>query len=83
MFTVWTVMAGFFIGWLRIKSGSVYPAALAHGAINAYMGLGLIVAPSQNELFSIPVGVPALLSLTLVAIFVYVDLRKTFRSTFM
>jgi len=83
MFTVWTVMAGFFIGWLRIKSGSVYPAALAHGAINAYMGLGLIVAPSQNELFSIPMGVPALLSLTLVAIFVYADMRKTFRSTFM
>lgn len=69
-------MAGFFLSWLRIKSKSVYSAALAHGAINAYIGLGLIIAPSDNEIMTIPLGIPALLSLTLVAAFAYMDLAR-------
>ena len=77
IFTIWTVLAGIFIGWLRVKSGSVYPAALAHGAINAYMGLGLIIAPSQNELLTMPMGLPALLALALIATLAYMDLRRS------
>jgi len=33
-FTVWCILAGFFLGWLRLKSESVFPAALGHGAIH-------------------------------------------------
>lgn len=76
-FTVWTVMTGYFLGWLRVKSGSVYSCALAHGAINAYMGLGLIIAPNSNELVTLPLGIPALLALTLIAVLAYMDLKRS------
>ncbi|SEB42841.1 CAAX protease self-immunity [Paramicrobacterium humi] len=37
------VMGGIF-GWLRIRSRSVWPAALAHGALNASVGLSAVYA---------------------------------------
>lgn len=33
-----TVLIGVLFGWLRMRSASVYPAALAHGALNASSG---------------------------------------------
>lgn len=77
IFTIWTVLAGIFLGWLRVKSGSVYPAALAHGAMNAYLGLGLIIAPSHNELLTIPMGLPAIVALMLIATPAYIDLKRS------
>jgi membrane protease YdiL (CAAX protease family) len=37
MFTVLTVLFGVFIGWLRLASGSVFVAALAHASFNAFV----------------------------------------------
>jgi membrane protease YdiL (CAAX protease family) len=49
---VWAVI----LGWLRLRSGSVWPAALGHGAINA-AGSGLIAFfPIDNPLLGAPVG---------------------------
>jgi uncharacterized protein len=36
-----TVVGGVF-GWLRLRSGSVWPAALAHGSFNAAAGLSVV-----------------------------------------
>jgi uncharacterized protein len=37
MFTLMTVLFGTFIGWLRLASGSVFVAALAHASFNAFV----------------------------------------------
>jgi len=41
-----TVVGGVF-GWLRLRSGSVWPAALAHGAFNAAAGFSLVFAAAD------------------------------------
>jgi membrane protease YdiL (CAAX protease family) len=37
MFTLLTALFGVFIGWLRLASGSVFVAAMAHAAFNAFV----------------------------------------------
>ena len=76
-FTVWAILAGFFLGWLRLKSRSVFPAALGHGAINAYLGLGFFFAPAADEMMTIPLGMPGILALFIVAILAYIDLSRS------
>jgi len=75
-FTVWCILAGFFLGWLRLKSKSVLPAALGHGAINAYAGFGLLIAPAADEIMTIPLGLPAMLALLVFAAVAYMDLSR-------
>lgn len=41
-----TVVGGVF-GWLRLRSGSVWPAALAHGSFNAAAGLSVVFAAAR------------------------------------
>ncbi len=41
-----TVVGGVF-GWLRLRSGSVWPAALAHGSFNAAAGLSFLFASAD------------------------------------
>lgn len=43
------ILLGTWIGWLRGVSGSVWPAALAHGAFNAAAGLSLLLLPAGTE----------------------------------
>jgi uncharacterized protein len=38
LMTVTTVLLGVLFGWLRMRTASVYPSALAHGALNASAG---------------------------------------------
>lgn len=44
LMTVGCTLLGVLIGWLRLSSGSVWPAAFAHGAFNAAGGFSLLVA---------------------------------------
>lgn len=76
-FTIWTILVGFFLGCLRIKSKSVFPAALGHGAINAYIGLGAIIAPALDEMLTVPFGLPGFIALFIIALLAYLDLTKT------
>lgn len=41
---------GILLGWLRLRSASVWPAVLAHGALNASGGLIVIFAAAQPDL---------------------------------
>lgn len=68
--TWFTFVAGTFIGWLALRGGSVWPAALAHATINAVAGLGLLVSvPETNSLIGpTPVGIIGSLGFTVVAI---------------
>ncbi|MEY2847818.1 MAG: hypothetical protein RI885_483 [Actinomycetota bacterium] len=38
LMTGWCVMLGILIGWLRLRSASVWPAVIAHGAVNGSTG---------------------------------------------
>jgi len=45
LMTMGCVMFGILLGWLRLRSGSVWPAVVAHGAFNAAAGfLSLVIA---------------------------------------
>ncbi|WP_101846843.1 CPBP family intramembrane glutamic endopeptidase [Zhihengliuella sp. ISTPL4] len=49
---------GVLFGWLRLRSGSLWPAVVAHGALNAAAGMVLIVAATQPDLaLAGPLGV--------------------------
>jgi membrane protease YdiL (CAAX protease family) len=46
-FTPFAVAAGTFLAWATVRTGSVWPAALGHGVINAVAGIGIVfVRPS-------------------------------------
>ncbi len=42
--TVW----GVFFGWMRLRSGSVWPAALGHGSLNASAGAVILLAHADQ-----------------------------------
>lgn len=79
-FTVFAVLLGFFLGWLRLKSKSVFPAALGHAVVNAYIGLGAVIAPGEDELMTFPYGLPVMLALLVIVILAYIDLSRSIRS---
>ncbi|KAB1187149.1 MULTISPECIES: CPBP family intramembrane glutamic endopeptidase [Haloferax] len=55
---VWmTTATGTFLAWVALRADSVWPAALGHGMINAFAGIGFIFATS---------GAPSLLGPTVV-----------------
>ena len=74
LFTVFCVLFGIFLSWLRIRSDSIFPCALAHGAFNAYAGFGLLIAPA-DELFTVPMGFPAMLAYVVITVLVCLNLR--------
>jgi membrane protease YdiL (CAAX protease family) len=63
MMTLWTVLLGPLIGFARLKSGSVFAAAIMHGAINGTAGAPLLVLSGGNSLTRGVLGWPGLLVL--------------------
>jgi hypothetical protein len=48
------------LGWLRLRSASLWPAVLAHGSLNAAGGLIVLFAASQPDLaLAGPLGIAA------------------------
>ncbi|MEY9212546.1 CPBP family intramembrane metalloprotease [Thermobifida halotolerans] len=50
MMTGFCVVLGAVFGWLRLRSGSVWPAALAHGSLNAAAGFSLVFAQAGETI---------------------------------
>ena len=68
---VWfTLSLSVIFGWLTIKAGSVWPAVIAHGAVNGIAAIGLIFVKGSPDtlLGPTPVGIIGGLGLTLTAI---------------
>lgn len=78
-FVAFAALVGIFLGWLRVRSGSVFAPALCHGAVNAYAGLGMAIAYSRDELLTIPLGLPALPALAAPALLACLDLYRRSR----
>lgn len=74
-FCLFTVTAGTVLAWLTVREGSVWPASIAHGAINAIASLPILfVAGQPNFLFGpAPIGVLAGLPLLLLAAYLLWD----------
>jgi membrane protease YdiL (CAAX protease family) len=68
LMVVLTVAYGVILAWLRARSGSVWPAALAHGALNAEGGAVAVFLTPADRLVGAPIGIVALIPALLVAL---------------
>lgn len=65
--TAGCVAWGVLLGWLRLRSASIWPAVIAHGSLNASAGLILLVAAGQPDLaLAGPLGVAGWLAAAVV-----------------
>ncbi|MEU1731572.1 CPBP family intramembrane glutamic endopeptidase [Streptosporangium sp. NPDC020145] len=67
-FVVFCVAFGALLGWLRLRSGSVWPAAVGHGALNASGTLILLVADAAHPPNLVVAGITGLVGSALVAV---------------
>lgn len=65
-----TIVLGVIIGWLALRGGSVWPAVIAHGAVNGIAGIGgLFLAGTPNLLLGpTPVGIVTSIPFTILAV---------------
>jgi uncharacterized protein len=68
---------GTFLGWLTLRSKSVWPAVIGHGAINGFAGAAALVMIGQpNPLLGpLPVGIIASAGFALVALAIFFSRR--------
>ncbi|MBP5803796.1 CPBP family intramembrane metalloprotease [Microbacterium maritypicum] len=60
---------GILLGWVRLRSASVWPAVIAHGSLNAAAGFVLIVAATQPDMaLAGPLGVATWVVLALLTV---------------
>lgn len=60
---------GILLGWLRLRSASVWPAVIAHGSLNAAGGLVLIIAATQPDMaLAGPLGVASWIVIAVVVV---------------
>lgn len=74
-FTGFCVVAGVVLGWLRLRSGSVWPAVVAHGSLNATAGIVLLVGDVAEPPNLALAGLTGLVGWALLAILGAVLLR--------
>lgn len=77
--TVWfTLSIGVFFGWLSLKAGSVWPAVLAHGALNGIAAIGLLFTrpPYSMVLGPSPAGIIGVLPFTLISIVILARFKE-------
>lgn len=70
---VWfTLVNGIIFGWLTIKGGSVWPAVIAHGALNGIAAISsLFLSQTPDTILGpTPVGFIASIPMTIVALFI-------------
>ncbi|WP_344944076.1 CPBP family intramembrane glutamic endopeptidase, partial [Sphaerisporangium flaviroseum] len=68
MFVVFCVAYGCLLGWLRLYSGSAWPAVVGHGALNASVGLVLLVGDAAAPPNLVVAGITGLVGSALLAV---------------
>ncbi|PPH36540.1 CPBP family intramembrane metalloprotease domain-containing protein [Rathayibacter rathayi] len=66
-----TTLIGVLVGWLRMRSASLWPAVFAHGALNAAGGLVTLFAAQEESVDPIlagPLGVGSWIAFTIVVV---------------
>jgi membrane protease YdiL (CAAX protease family) len=72
---IWVTFGlGVFLGWLTLRSRSVWPAVIAHAAVNGVGGVAVIALAGEPNLLlgPLPVGIIGSLGFALVAIAIFV-----------
>lgn len=68
MFIVFCVAFGALLGWLRLYSGSVWPAVVGHGSLNSSAGLMLLVGDAADPPVFAVAGITGLVGSALLAV---------------
>jgi membrane protease YdiL (CAAX protease family) len=68
MMVIFTVSLSMIFAWLRFRSGSIWPSTLAHAAINAQAGFGLLLLSHVDSLLGVPLGIIGLIPMIALAI---------------
>ncbi|MBK0422674.1 CPBP family intramembrane metalloprotease [Leucobacter sp. CSA2] len=69
LMTIACVFWGVLLGWLRLRSGSVWPAVIAHGSLNACASLVLLFAaaePAPQAALATPLGAAGWIAIAIV-----------------
>jgi len=75
IFIPFCISHGTILAWLRYKSKGILAPALGHGSINATSFLGYYLYP-HSDLYSLVVGIPAVIVCSIFAYIAYIDLKK-------
>jgi len=76
--TMWlTLSVGIFFGWLSIKGKSVWPAVLAHGALNGLASIGLLFQNTSTPMIlgPTPAGIIGCIPFTILSIFILIHIK--------
>lgn len=71
--TLWIMFCiGVFIGWLALRSQSVWPAVFAHGSLNGTAAIGMLFLSRQAPMLlgPTPAGIIAVIPFTVIAILI-------------
>jgi membrane protease YdiL (CAAX protease family) len=50
LMTIFCVIMGILFGWMRLATGSIWPAVIGHGALNAAAGFGYVFADASQRI---------------------------------
>ncbi|GII83761.1 hypothetical protein Ssi03_17510 [Sphaerisporangium siamense] len=75
VFVVFCVLFGIFLGVLRLRSGSVWPAVAGHGTLNALGGLPLLLGDAARPPDLLLAGITGVVGWVLLAVVAIVLLR--------
>lgn len=69
MMMFFCMLMSIIFAWLRFRSGSVWPSALGHAALNAQAGFGALALSAGDSLLRAPIGLLGLVPMLIFAIF--------------
>jgi membrane protease YdiL (CAAX protease family) len=76
LMTAWCMLLGPLFSYIRIRSGSVIAAAIMHGSLNAFAGLGILVVTGGSDLTVGVTGLGGFIVLAVLNILLFVYLRS-------
>ncbi|WP_435872312.1 lysostaphin resistance A-like protein [Microbispora rosea] len=75
LFIGFCVIFGALLGWMRLRSRSVWPAVVAHGSLNALAGLALLLGDADAPPNAALAGITGIVGWALLAVVVLVAYR--------
>ncbi|MBX6384755.1 MAG: CPBP family intramembrane metalloprotease, partial [Microbispora sp.] len=75
VFAGFCVLFGALLGWMRLRSRSVWPAVIAHGSLNALTGLALLLGDAAAPPNTVLAGITGIAGWALLAVVVLVVYR--------